>query len=233
MNVVIGDGKRVRNIVIGVLVATFLFCAALGGFLWWFLGNEEDSVHKSSDQLAAALAHNDPSRAPGEAEEYVSGVRGYFGPVKAAKVVDARKVDNYAQTSSSNDDRSWWVSTIFMRTERGAALLLVSYDDGGLDPHTARITSVRELSPRRVAKDALTTTELADAKAGFASRGGKAADQLALDGSRTRIEEVRSRLGGQRRPRRPSKRVQKVPRRLKCVQRAHGDIAKLQRCSKL
>jgi hypothetical protein len=231
--------NKTRNIVIAVLVATFVFCAALGGFLWWYEGNEKDAAQNASDDLAAALQADKTSGGPDGAGDYLAGIPEYFGPVKDAKTVDVRQVDNYSETTNSANDRSWWTSTIFMHTERGAALLLVTFDDT-IDPRDAKIESVRELSPRKVAKGALTATELADAKRGFKARGGKAANLVELQGvfpersgpapavpdapAEAAPPVDRDAIERQRR---------KGQRRLKCVQDAQGDIDRLKKCSEL
>jgi hypothetical protein len=178
----VSTSNRTRNIVIASLVGSLLFAAALGGFIWWYEGNEKDAAQKASDQMAAALQENDPSKAPDGASQYVSGVRDYFGPIKDAKTVDVRQVDNYSQTSNSADDRSWWTSTIFLHSERGAALVLVTFADS-IDPRDAKVDDLRELNPKKVAESALTPVELKDARRAFKSRGGKAASAVALDGS--------------------------------------------------
>lgn len=214
----IDSSTKTRNIVIISLVGSFLFAAAIGGFLWWYEGNEEDAARTASDQLAAAVMDNDPSAAPDGASDYVAGMREYFGPVKEARTVDVRQVDNYGQTTNTADDRSWWTSTIFLRSERGAALVLVTFADS-LDPKDAKVAAIRELSPRKLAKGALTDAESRDARRGFASRGGKTATDLTLADAFPQQRGRPRAAGGQR--------------RLKCVQRARGHVGKLQRCAKL
>jgi len=178
----VNTNKTARNIVIASVVGSLLFAAAIGGFVLWYEGNEEDAAQTASDELSSALEDNDPSAAPDEASAYVSGMRKYFGPIKAAKTVDVRQVDNYGQSSNTADDRSWWTSTIFLRSERGAALVLVTFADS-FDPKDAKVESVRELAPRKVAEGALTSDESLDARRGFASRGGKTANALTLTGA--------------------------------------------------
>ena len=174
--------NKTRNIVIASLVGSLLFAAAIGGFLWWYEGNEKDAARKASNDMAAALVDDDSGKAPDGASDYVSGMRKYFGPIKDAKTVDVRQVDNYSETSNSADDRSWWTATIFLRSERGAALVLVTFADS-FDPHDAKVEDIRELNPKRVAEGALTPDEMTDARRGFKSRGGKTAKALVLDGS--------------------------------------------------
>lgn len=238
----VNTGKSARNIVIVVVVGTLLFGAALGGFLFWYESNEKDAARDASDQMATALQENDPSGAPDGADEYVSGMREYFGPIRDANTVDVRQVDNYGQSSNTADDRSWWTSTIFLRSERGAALVLLTFADT-FDPKDAKVESIRELSPRKVAKGALTKVEMRDARRGFASRGGKTANSVVLAGTFT------SGRGGSEPeedvPAAPAEPVPPVDReaierqreagqkRLKCVQDAQGDIEKLKKCSKL
>ena len=172
--------NRVRNIVIASLVGTLLFMAALGGFLWWYLGSEEDAVREASNDLIAAIEDKDPGQAPADSADYVTGLPKYFGPIQDAKVVDARKVSRRNSTNSSSQV-SWWTSTILLHSERGAALLLVTFDQS-IDPKDAKIVSVRELSPGKVADGALSAEEARDVKAGFKSRGGETANAVELSG---------------------------------------------------
>jgi len=174
--------KSTRVIVIASVVGSLLFAGALGGFLWWYEGNEEDAARKASNQLASALEDNDRSAAPAGASDYVPGMRRYFGPIKDAKTIDVRQVDNYSETTNRAGDRSWWTSTIFLHSERGAALVLVTFEDS-FDPHDANVDSVRELNPKKVAKGALTRADMRDAKRGFKSRGGRTANSPVLDGT--------------------------------------------------
>ena len=109
-------------------------------------------------------------------------MRKYFGPIREAKTVDVRQVDNYSETTNTANDRSWWTSTLFLRTERGAALVLVTFADT-FDPRDATVENIRELNPKKVAEGALTADESKDARRGFKSRGGKAANALVLDGT--------------------------------------------------
>jgi hypothetical protein len=233
--------NKTRNIIIAVLVSTFLFIGALGGFLWWYEGNEKDAARNASDDLAGALVENDAGAAPDGGSEYVTGTRKYFGPIREAETVDVRQVDNYGDTSNTADDRSWWTSTVFLRSERGAALLLVTFADS-IDPRDATVESIRELNPRRVAKGALTREQSQDARRGFKSRGGKTANALVLDGTFTEKQ-----AGSQPEPSAPAEQSPPEPappvdrdaierqqregqRRLECVQNARGDIEKLKKC---
>ena len=236
--------NRTRNIVIASLVGSLLFAAALGGFLWWYEGNEKDAAQKASDEMSVALQENEPSKAPDGGSDYVSGMRQYFGPIKDAKTVDVRQVDNYSQTTNSANDRSWWTSTIYLRSERGAALVLVTFEDS-FDPHDAKIDDIRELNPKKVAKGALTPAELKDAKRAFKARGGKTANALVLDGTFPKgkpgsTSSDPTDIGDA--PAAPAppvdrdaieRRQREGQRRLKCVQNAHGDIDKLKKCAEL
>ena len=225
--------NKTRNIVIAVLVATFLFCAGLGAFIWWYEGNEKDAAQKASDELAAALQAGDKSGGPDGAGDYLTGIPAYFGPIKDAKTVNVRQVDNYSQTSNSADDRSWWTSTIFMHTERGGALLLVTFADS-INPHDAKIESIRELSPKKVADGALSADELADAKRGFKSRGGKTANFVLLQGVGSPAQRPTAPEPSPPVDRSDIERRQREgQRRLKCVQDANGDIDKLKKCADL
>ena len=222
------SSNTTRNIVIISVVGSILFAAAIGGFIFWYEGNEKDAAREASDKFATALVEKKPSAAPDGASDYVKGARKYFGPIKAAKTVDVRQVDNYSQTSNSANDRSWWTSTIFMRTERGAALLLVTFADS-FDPKDAKVEAIRELSPRKVGDGALDATESRDAKRGFASRGGKAAPDLVLEGTFTmeQIERAKREAPSEEEIEQQRDEGQ---RKLKCLQDAHQDIDKIKKC---
>ena len=230
--------NSVRTIVIISVVGSLLFAGGLGAFLFWYEGNEKDAAQTASDELAAALVDNEPSKAPDGASDYVRPTRKYFGPIKSAKTVDVRQVDNYGESSNTADDRSWWTSTIFMRTERGAALLLVTYADS-FDPKDAKVEAIRELSPKKVAEKALTAAEMSDAKAGFESRDRKLASDIML--SDTFFQKAaQKRRGGNDAPGEPvpappsdediERRRAEGQKRLKCVQDAKGDVEKMAKC---
>ncbi len=232
--------NRARNIVIASLLGTLVFMAALGGFLWWYLGSEEDAVRDASDELITAIEQKDPGKAPDDAADYATGVPKYFGPVRDLKVVDARKVSRRNSTNSASQV-SWWTTTLFLRSERGAAVLLVTFDQS-LDPHDAKIIGIRELSPGKVTDGALSAAELKDVEAGFKSRGGKTANTVKLSGV---LPEDSPSPADEPEPDKPAKPVpapdrdeierrrREGQRRLRCVQEARGDVDKLQKCAEL
>ena len=59
-----GTDNRARNIVIASLLGTLVFMAALGGFLWWYLGSEEDAVRDASNELITASSRRTRARRP-------------------------------------------------------------------------------------------------------------------------------------------------------------------------
>src|SRR4051794_25171359 len=168
-----------RKLVFIILGATAAFMVALGGFLFWFLGGEDDAVKKSATQFAAAIQSNDADAAPEGGGRYVDGIRAYFGPVKSAKLVhEYKKSDNGGPNTA--DDTSYWVAQILLRTERGPAVVEVRYDNNSLDPSHQDLQQVYELEPSGIPGDALARTDRADVKRAFASRGGRAADSIKL-----------------------------------------------------
>jgi hypothetical protein len=231
--------NRTRNIVIASLAGTLLFMAALGGFLWWYLGSEEDTVRDASNDLIAAIEDKDPGKAPADSADYVTGLPKYFGPIQDAKVVDARKVSRRNSTNSSSQV-SWWTTTILLHSERGAALLLVTFDQS-IDPKDAKIVAIRELAPGKVGDGALTSREAREVKAGFKSRGGETANAVELSG--VIPEDSPSPAATPDEPAKPApappdkdeieRKRREGQRRIRCVQAAKGDVEKLQKCSEL
>src|SRR4051812_39743696 len=111
--------RSTRKILIVVFTATAVFAVLLAAFLFWYLGNEEDAVTKSTDEFIAALEAKDPDAAPKGGADYVRGIPIAFGPVQDAERL---KVEKISRGSGSNS-RSFWVSEVLLRTERGAAVV--------------------------------------------------------------------------------------------------------------
>src|SRR4051794_34638165 len=225
-----------RKLLFVILGATAAFMVALGGFLFWFLGGEDDAVKKSATQFAAAVQANDPAAAPEGGREYVEGIRLYFGPVRSAQVVHRYKKSH----GSGSDSTSFWVAQLLLHTERGPAVVEIQYDNNSLDPGNQDIQQVYELAPSRIPGDALGSHDRAEVERAFASRGGRAADSIKLSGAFARTPTPTPGAGTAD----PAPDVEDTPvpaandefarqqaqamRKLRCVQRAKGDVEKLQ-----
>jgi hypothetical protein len=220
-----------------ILSATLAFCIALGGFLFWFLGGEGDAVKKSATQFAAAVEKYDPGAAPEGGGDYVEGIRAYYGPVAGARFVDSyKKNDNGGP--NTGDDRSYWVAQVLLRTERGAAVVEVEYDNNGLDPSNQDLQRIYELRPGDL-PDSLGAGDRAEVERAFASRGGQAADSIKLSGAFAHLPKPGSTVD-------PAPDVEDTPvppandefarqqreamKQLRCVRKAKGDVEKLREC---
>ena len=126
-----------------------MFTAAIGGFVFWVLAKSEDTARETSTQFAGALVKNDPSLAPKGGADYLEGLRGHFGDVSSARVIDARN----HHVGSGDDGRTYYVADLLLQTARGAAVVELEFDSLQLISDT--ITDVRELEPREI--KALTT----------------------------------------------------------------------------
>src|SRR5688500_5194508 len=88
-----------RPRVILILIASTIFTAAIGGFVFWVLAQSEEKARTASTQFAEALVKNDPSLAPKGSADHLEGLRRHFGSVTSARLVDARN-----QHVGSGDD---------------------------------------------------------------------------------------------------------------------------------
>jgi hypothetical protein len=196
-----------RKLLALILIPTAVFMVALGGFLFWFLGGEEDAVKTSANQFAAAIVANNPSAAPEGGEAYVRGVRARFGPVQSAQLVsEYKKGDNGG--SSTADDTSYWLAQIALRTERGPAVVEVRYDNNSLDPKNQEIRTVYE-----VKRDHSHGPDLASSQSPAAEPPAPIAETPVPAPAAT-------------------PKVADDPA-IRCLKKAKGDVEKLQRCAEL
>jgi hypothetical protein len=204
------DETRLRNIII-VSVTAVVAVAMVA--LFWILRESDKATISASTKFATALVRNDPGAAPEGGAAYVKGVRARFGPVTSARVIDSH--NHSVNTGDSADTRSYYVGDVLLRTERGPAVLELSFDNQSLANHSQKISGVHELEPDQVRRHKLDKAERADLEAAFAARGGNAADDMALSGVLADLPKPGS-----------------VPRddHLSCIQRAHGDVQKMLRC---
>jgi hypothetical protein len=203
---------------VGVFMVAVVLLAVATVVVMWLNGKSEKTARDAATRFAAALVHNDPGAAPPGADDYVAGVRAYFGAVKSARVIGARtKVINGFNRYES---RELAVVELLLGTERGPAVIQLEFT-----LLSERVNGIHELQP--VAAPNLSGQEREQLAAAFAARGGKPADQTMLSESGARAQQRTPPLGrdGITLP----ARAEKI---LRCVRRAGRDPAKLQLCGR-
>lgn len=215
------------------LLAALAVLVAIGaGVAYWQLGVKEKSARDAASRFAAALVDNDPAAAPAGGREYVAGVRAYFGPVRAARVIGARNKtvrDRFPAVDDRGRTHTFPVAQLLLRTKRGPAVIEVEFDSGAL-LGSGGVTAVHELEPYE-APGRAADRQLA---AAFASRGGKPADQVVLSGAAPAPQPAESAPVGQTRAPTSGARhlLDRAEKQLRCIERANGDAAKLQECAR-
>jgi hypothetical protein len=218
-----GAGRRLIVLILG---GTAVFCVVVGVAVFVLLGKEEKSARRAATSFATALVHNDPGAAPAGAGGDVGAVRAAFGPVTGATVIAAH---NHAVNTGDVDTRNYYVADLLLRTRRGPAVIELSFDNHSLS--SQEVTGIRELTPGDVS---LSPTDHAGLEAAFAARGGRAADLSAVATAGTQIAvppagHVADAVAPARVTVDPA--LGRAAAQLRCVQRARGDVAKLQACS--
>jgi hypothetical protein len=226
--------KRRVTIIVGI---TLLFMAGLGAFLFWYLGGQEEAAKREANKFISALVKNKPSAAPEHGDDYVRGIWKAYRRIDSAKLVDTHQRSSHG--SSANSGSSWWVADMLLHTGRGLAVVELAFERNNLNPDDQIIDLMYELTPDRIPDGVLDDATLARVKSDQGERGGKPEDAITLTVSE-------SELPSGRRPRAPASpsspaapatpakpvRPQQSPV-IKCIRRAHGDVNKLKRCSKL
>jgi hypothetical protein len=208
-----------------ILGITLLFMAALGAFLFWYLGGQEKAATTQAKEFISALVKNDPAAAPKNGDDYVRGVWAAYRRVDSAKLIDTHQ--RSSKHTSSNSGYSWWVADMLLHTGRGLAVLELKFEPNHLDPKDQIIDLLYELTPDRIPSGALDAATLARVKSDQRERGPKPEDGITLDvNARSTSPSAPSRARDRARPYRQ-------PPIIRCVQRAHGDVAKIQKCSRL
>ena len=200
------DEDRLRNvIIIGVTVVVAVAMVAL----FWILRKSNEHTIRASRQFAVAVMHDDPGAAPDGGADYVRGVRAYFGPVTGARVIDSH--NHGVNTGDNADTRSYYVGDILLATRRGPAVIELEFDNHSLSNASERISSIHELAPDKVRAHKLSAGDRAALRAAYAHRGGRPGALLAPVAA-------------------PVKVTIPVDRHLRCIQEAHGDVGRMQRC---
>ena len=194
--------------------------------IFWLLGNGDKAARHASTQFGAALVRE--GEPPKGGEDFVRGVRAYFGGVSGARVIDAR---NHS-VGSGQSSRTYHVADVLLETKRGPAVLELAFDSPSLTYSSERVTNVYELAPRDVPDSALSDGEFEALAKAFVKRGGEPADSIKLDGAF--IRDAATPVAAPAKVKRivPDKAQKDAMTTMRCVQAAKGDIEKLQRCSR-
>jgi hypothetical protein len=161
----------------------------------------------------------------------VRGVRAYFGPVGAARLIGSHQ----RTIGQAEDAQSFYVAELLLTTRRGPAVVEVEFDNGSIN--SDRISSVYELAPSRA--PGLSGAERRQLNAAFVARGDKPADETTLDGAASNVSTdtrapaaltlpAGTAISHARTSRHPI--TGAAERQLRCVRAAHHDVAKLAKC---
>jgi hypothetical protein len=197
-----------------IFLAAALFAVPLAVAISWMNGKDSSAGHRGATKFATALVHNDPSGAPAGAAGYVSGVRGYFGPVSSAKVIGGH--ERGVNAPDSADERTYYVIEMLIQSRRGPAALEIDFDNHALG--SERVSGIHELKPNEA--PGITQPQRNQLEKAFAARGGKPADEEKLLAT-TATNPVPG----------ANAQLDKAAKELVCVQNAHGDVTKMQACT--
>ena len=205
-----------------ILGGTLLFMGALAAFLFWYLGGQEKAATREANKFVAALVKNDPAAAPKNGDDYVRGVWRAYRRVDEAKLIKTHQRSSKRGNSTSGS--SWWVADMLLHTGRGLVVLELKFEANHLDPDTQVIDLLYELTPDRIPGGALDDATLARVKSDQRERGPKPENGITLDVNQPSAS-----------PSTPRVRVPKYrqPPIIRCIRRAHGDVAKIQKCTRL
>jgi hypothetical protein len=201
------DDNRLRN---GIIISVTVVVAVAMVALFWILRTSNERTIHASTKFATALVRNDPSAAPDGGADYVKGVRAYFRDVSSARVIDSH--NHSVNTGDNADTRSYYVGDILLATKRGPAVIELEFDNQSLANASEKVSSIHELAPDKVRKHKLSASDRDALEAAYAQRGGKPGDLLAPGGPPVKVKL-------------------RVDKHLKCIQDAHGDVTKMQRCA--
>jgi hypothetical protein len=218
-----GLGRRKVALILG---STVTFTAVIAVVCFVLLGKEEATARDSAALFGSALVHDDPAAAPPGGAAFVSGVRHYFGPVRSARVIGAH--NKGVNTGDNADTRSFFVVQMLLATKRGPAVIELEYDNHAL--LSQKVSRVYELEPGRA--PGLSEAQRTQLESAFDERGAAPADAWDLSrGAAATATPVQIAPPALPKPAKPHIAKPKMPARLRCVQRAQGDVQKLQKCA--
>lgn len=192
-----------------ILIGAALFAGGLAFAINFLIAKDTNAARHGATAFAAALVHNNPQAAPQGAEQYVTGMRHYFGGVTSATLY--RTHNHSVNTGNSADTRTYIVADVLIESRRGPAVLEVDFDNGSIG--SDHVSSIRELDPKHA--PGLTSAQHRRIEAAFARRGGKAVDTVTLSEATAPANAA----------------LTKAAKQLSCVQAANGDVTKMQRCT--
>jgi hypothetical protein len=213
-----------------IFVLAVVSAAVIVGGVFWGIGKNKEAAGRAATRFAAALVENDPGAAPKGSPEYIKGMRAYFGDVTGARVIGTH---NERADANTNTSRTYPVADLLLRSERGAAVIELAFDNGGIG--SEKVTGIYELdpddAPRLPARD---RKQLASA---FAQRGGIPVDGDALKHATGRSPQPAAPQPAPAPPAppaqaKPNPELRAARNELRCVQRARGDVTKLQACAR-
>ena len=214
--------------------------AAFGVFvcvaLFWLLGNGENAARHASTQFATALVTKNPAQGPKGATDYIDGIHANYGPVKSARVIDARNTSH----GSGQSAYTYFVADVLLETAKGPIVFELAFNSPSLDNKSETVTGVHELAPADVPDDALSDAEFVALGKAFEARGGQVADDRDINGvwlpsdKRTpqapnALQKLIQKEIGKRTPKPPTQSTTNTM--LECVQKAKGDVEKMSRCA--
>ena len=232
-----------------ILGATVGFGVFVCVALFWMLGNGDKAARKASNQFATALVTQSPAKGPKGAIDYIDGIHANYGPVKSARVIDARNTSH----GSGQSAYTYFVGDVLLETAKGPMVVELEFNSPSLTYKSETVTGVHELAPADVPDDALSDAEFVALAKAFDARGGQVADDI--DGTW---------LPGDKRTPQPPNALQKLIKKhapkpaapsttepaavpttspeqkkqmreattmLECVQKAKGDVEKMSRCA--
>jgi hypothetical protein len=218
----LGISRRRLALILG---ATLSFMAVVGVVCLVLLGKEEKTARESATRFATALVHNDPAAAPDGAGDYVPGVRDYFGPVTSAKIVGAH--NKGVNTGDNADTRAFFVVEMLLQSKRGPAVIELEYDNHAL--LSQKVSRIYELEPKKA--PGLSTRERSQLGEAFQSRGAKPADAGRLSSAEKPKPQITPLpISKPAKPHITKPEATPQGAKLRCIQRAHGDVLKMQKC---
>jgi hypothetical protein len=216
-----------------IFVLAVVSAAVIVGGVFWGIGKNKEAAGRAATRFAAALVENDPGAAPKGSPEYIKGMRAYFGDVSGARVIGTH---NERADANTNTSRTYPVADLLLRTKRGPAMIELAFDNGGIG--SEKVTGIYELAPDDA--PTLPARDRRQLASAFAQRGGVPADgdtlkhATAQSAQSTTPQPVPAAPAPPEPPAqaKPSPELRAARNELRCVQRARGDVTKLQECAR-
>jgi hypothetical protein len=210
-----------------IFVLAVVSAAVIVGTVFWGIGKNEQAAGRAATRFAAALVENDPGAAPKGGGEYITGTRAYLGAVTRARVIGTHNERADADTSTS---RTYPVADLLLRGARGLAVIELAFDNGGIG--SEKVTGIRELDPKEAPE--LRASDRERLASAFAERGGTPADEETLKQGTAQTPQPATPRPAVTSPVRanPNPELRAAQKELRCVQRARGDVTKLQKCAR-